>query len=51
MLTDLRYGFRLLRRRPGFAIGTGVTIALSAGGTVAMFSVACGLLFRTYGRP
>jgi hypothetical protein len=36
MLNDLRYAFRLLRRRPGFAIGTAVTIALATGGSVAM---------------
>jgi putative ABC transport system permease protein len=46
MVNDLRYAFRLLRRRPGFAIGTGATIALAVGGSVAIFSVVYGLLFR-----
>jgi putative ABC transport system permease protein len=46
MVNDLRYAFRLLRRRPGFTIGTGATIALAVGGSVAIFSVVYGLLFR-----
>jgi hypothetical protein len=46
MLSDLRYAFRLLRRRPGFAIGTGATIALAVGGNVAIFGVVYGLIFR-----
>jgi putative ABC transport system permease protein len=36
---DLRYGFRLLRRSPGFASITVVTIALGIGATSAIFSV------------
>src|SRR5688572_19978746 len=46
MLNDLRYAFRLLRRRPGFTIGAGATIALAVGGSVAIFSVVYGLLLR-----
>jgi putative ABC transport system permease protein len=46
MLNDLRYAFRLLRRRPGFTVGAGATIALAVAGSVAIFSVVYGLLLR-----
>ncbi len=43
---DLRYGFRGLRRSPGYALSAGLTLALGIGGTVAMFGVAYAALFR-----
>jgi putative ABC transport system permease protein len=46
ILNDLRYAFRLLRQRPGFTVGAGATIALAVAGSVAIFSVVYGLLFR-----
>ena len=44
--TDLSFGWRLLRRSPGFAIAAILTLALGIGANTAMFSVADGLLFR-----
>ena len=46
LLTDLSFGWRLLRRSPGFAIAAILTLALGIGANTAMFSVADGLLFR-----
>jgi putative ABC transport system permease protein len=46
VLTDVRFGWRLLRRSPGFAIAAILTLALGIGANTAMFSVADGLLFR-----
>ncbi len=40
------YGWRLLRRAPGFAAAAALTIALGVGATTAMFSVVYGVLLR-----
>jgi len=43
---DVRYGARLMRRTPGFAATTILTIALGIGATTAMFSVVYGVVLR-----
>jgi putative ABC transport system permease protein len=43
---DMRYGLRLMRRMPGFAAATILTVALGIGATTAMFSVVYGVLLR-----
>ena len=43
---DMRYGARLLRRNPGFAILTVTVLALGIGATTGIFSVVDALLVR-----
>jgi putative ABC transport system permease protein len=43
---DLRYGARLLRKQPGFALLAVLTTALAIGATTTLFSVADGVLAR-----
>ncbi len=46
LVHDIRYGARLLRRNPGFAILTVTVLALGMGATTGIFSVVDALLVR-----
>src|SRR5215475_11362460 len=44
---DVGYGFRLIRRNPGFAAVTIITLALGIGANTAIFSILDALLLRS----
>ncbi|HEX7778460.1 MAG TPA: permease prefix domain 1-containing protein, partial [Vicinamibacterales bacterium] len=50
-LRDMRIGARMLRRAPGFAAATILTIGLGTGAATAVFSVVNGVLLRPLPYP
>lgn len=48
LIQDLRYGMRQLSKSPTFAFTASLSLALSIGATVAMFSVLYGVLLHPF---
>ncbi|HEX4310844.1 MAG TPA: ABC transporter permease [Acidobacteriaceae bacterium] len=48
LFRDVRFGLRMLRRNPGFALVAILTLALAIGANTAIFSVTSALLLRPF---
>jgi len=51
LIRDVAYAFRTLRRRPGFAVVTLLTLGLGTGATTAMFTLINGVLLKPLPYP